>query len=85
MLVTINTEAKRLANMINEYLDITRLEAGVQNFNFTLINIESLIDRTLLLLEPLAAKREIKILSNFQTHETTISADAERLAQMLTP
>ena len=84
MLVTINTEAKRLANMINEYLDITRLEAGVQNFNFTLINIESLIDRTLLLLEPLAAKREIKILSNFQTHETTISADAERLAQMLT-
>jgi len=84
MLATINTEAKRLANMINEYLDITRLEAGAQKTNFAPVNVESLIDRTLLLLEPLAAKRGIKIERAFESIQTTIAADSERLAQMLT-
>lgn len=84
MLLTINTEAKRLASMINEYLDITRLEAGAQKANFAPVNVESLVERSLLLLEPIAANREIKIVSRFETNQTTISADAERLAQMLT-
>jgi len=84
MLLTINTEAKRLANMINEYLDITRLESGAQKANFTLVNVESLIERTLLLLEPLAAKREIKIVRPSVSNQTTISADTELLAQALT-
>ena len=84
MLLTINTEAKRLANMINEYLDITRLEAGAQKINFAAVDVESLCERTVLLLEPLAAKRKIKIARLFDSSQTTISADAERLAQMLT-
>ncbi len=84
MLLTINTEAKRLAQMINEYLDITRLEAGAQTINFAPVAVESLIDRTLLMLEPLAAKREIKIAHCYLLNHTTVSADAERLAQMLT-
>lgn len=84
MLVTINTEAKRLAKMINEYLDITRLEAGAQKANFASVDVESLIERTLLMLEPLAAKREIKIARFFEANLPTISADSERLAQMLT-
>ncbi len=84
MLLTINTEAKRLANMINEYLDITRLESGAQKANFTSVNVESLIERTLLLLEPLAAKRGIKIVCSSVSNQTTISADTELLAQALT-
>ncbi|MCY7377659.1 MAG: PAS domain-containing protein [Pyrinomonadaceae bacterium] len=84
MLLTINTEAKRLASMINEYLDITRLEAGAQAINFAPIVVESLLERILLMLEPLAAKREIKIVHCYLLNHTTVSADAERLAQMLT-
>ncbi len=84
MLLTINTEAKRLAQMINEYLDITRLEAGAQKTNLAPVNVESLIERSLLLLDPVAANREIKIVSRFETNQTTVSANAERLAQMLT-
>ncbi len=84
MLLTINTEAKRLAQMINEYLDITRLEAGAQKINFAPVAVEALIDRNLLMLEPLAAKRGIKIVHSYLLNHTTVSGDAERLAQMLT-
>jgi len=73
-----------LANMINEYLDITRLESGAQKANFTSVDIESLIERTLLLLEPLAAQREIKIVRPPVSNQTTICADTELLAQALT-
>ena len=84
MLLTINDEAKRLARMINEYLDITRLEAGAQKINFAPVNLEALLERTLLMLEPLAAQREIKITNLYLSDRTVIRADAERFAQMLT-
>lgn len=84
MLQTINSEAKRLAQMINEYLDITRLEAGAQYMNLAPVNLESLIDRTLLMLGPLAARRDIKIVDRYFRSQTIVSADAGRLAQLLT-
>lgn len=84
MLTTINSEARRLAKMINDYLDITRLEAGRQRADFTLVNVEYLIERTLMMLEPLAARRGMKIIRRFLSKETQISADEERLGQAVT-
>lgn len=84
MLATINAESKRLARMINEYLDITRLESGKQKAHFNNVNITDLLDRTLLLLEPLAARREIKIARRFETAGTIVFGDAGMLVQALT-
>lgn len=84
MLATINNEAKRLARMINEYLDLTRLESGMQKAHFTNINITDLLEQTLLLLEPLAARREIKIMRLFEPNLPLVFADAGMLAQALT-
>lgn len=84
MLLTINAESKRLAKMINDYLDVTRIEAGAQPTNFKIIEPENLIDRALLLLEPLAAKREIKIRREFDAARAAVNADEEKFGQMLT-
>jgi signal transduction histidine kinase len=84
MLATINNEAKRLARMINEYLDITRLESGIQKAHFTNVNITDLLEQTLLLLEPLAARREIKIARRFEPDPPLVFSDAGMLAQALT-
>jgi PAS domain S-box-containing protein len=84
MLATINTESKRLARMINEYLDITRLESGIQKARFGSIDIINLLEQTLLLVEPLAARREIKFERRFAADSTVIFADAGMMAQALT-
>ncbi|MGI8787890.1 MAG: ATP-binding protein, partial [Pyrinomonadaceae bacterium] len=84
MLATINNESKRLARMVNEYLDITRLESGAQKAHFAPVDAEVVIEQTLLLLEPLAAKREMKIVRRFQAGQPSINADAELLARAVT-
>jgi two-component system sensor histidine kinase ResE len=84
MLSTINDESKRLARMINEYLDITRLESGIQKARFVNVNIADLVERTLLVLDPLAAQKDIEIIRCFELGLPVISADAGMLAQAMT-
>jgi two-component system sensor histidine kinase ResE len=84
MLSTINDESKRLARMINEYLDITRLESGIQKARFVNVNISDLVERTLLVLDALAAQKEIEIIRCFELGLPVISADAGMLAQAMT-
>ncbi|MDQ2747517.1 MAG: CHASE2 and HATPase_c domain-containing protein, partial [Acidobacteriota bacterium] len=72
MLATINSESKRLARMVNEYLDITRLESGAQKARFAPVDTEVVIEQTLLLLEPLAAKRDIKIIRRYEAIKPNI-------------
>ena len=84
MLSTINTESKRLARMVNEYLDITRLESGAQKARFAPVDAEAVVEQTLLLLEPLTAKRGIKIVRRYEATQPSINADAELLARAVT-
>jgi signal transduction histidine kinase len=84
MLATINEESKRLARMINEYLDITRLESGIQKARFSSVNVTDLVDRTLLVLDPLAAQKDIKIIRIFELGLPVVSADSGMLAQAMT-
>jgi PAS domain S-box-containing protein len=84
MLSTINSEAKRLARMVNEYLDITRLESGAQKAHFASVDAEAVVEQTLLLLEPLAAARGIKIVRRYEAIQPSVSADAELLARAVT-
>jgi PAS domain S-box-containing protein len=61
MSAVIHDEAKRLTEMITEYLDITRLEAGATPLQKVPVNITTLLKRTLLLIEPIAAKQHIRL------------------------
>jgi len=47
MHVAINEEAKRLARMIDEYLDITRLEAGARPLRKAPLRVQPLVERAL--------------------------------------
>jgi PAS domain S-box-containing protein len=84
MHVAINEEAKRLARMIDEYLDITRLEAGARPLRKTPLRVDALIERLLLLLDPLASSRGIPIRRQFDEKLPVVMADADLLAQAIT-
>ena len=84
MHLAINDEAKRLSRMINEYLDITKLESGMRPLRLVPVRIAPLIERALLLLDPLAAQQEIRIMRRLAPNLPALLADSDLLAQALT-
>src|ERR1700676_1964150 len=84
MHAAINQEAKRLARMIDEYLDLTRLEAGARALRKTPLRVEPLIERAVLLLDPVASSRGIPIECKFEQNLPVVMADSDLIAQAVT-
>lgn len=84
MHAAINEEAKRLARMIDEYLDITRLEAGARPLRKTPLRVDTLVERVLLLLDPIAVSRDIAITREFGRSLPVVMADPDLLSQAVT-
>jgi len=84
MSLTINDEAKRLAQMIDEYLDITRLESGARPLRLTSTQVAQLIERALTLLDPVAARREMRVTRRFAPNLPALQADADLIARAVT-
>lgn len=81
---TINEAAGRLARMIDEYLDLSRLESGVRQLRLTPVRLNPLIEQTLLLMEPLAAQRGIKLVRSFADNLPVIFIDEDLISRALT-
>lgn len=81
---TIHEAAERLSRMIDEYLDLTRLESGARQLMPKAIRPAALIEQTLLLLEPLAAQRQIKLTRQLAEDLPVIFADEDLLSRALT-
>ena len=84
MHVGINEEAKRLARLIDDYLDITRLESGARPLRLTAVHINELIERAVLLLEPLAARRGIRLVRRFVDDPPRVQVDSDLIARAVT-
>jgi signal transduction histidine kinase/CHASE2 domain-containing sensor protein len=84
MHLAINDEAKRLSHLITEYMDITKLESGAHPLRLARVRLMPLIERVLLLLSPLAAKRNIRIVRRLAPDLPALLADADLIAQALT-
>jgi signal transduction histidine kinase/CHASE2 domain-containing sensor protein len=84
MHLAINDEAKRLSQMITKYMDITKLESGAHPLRLAPTRLTPLIERVLLLLSPVAARRDIRIVSHLSPGLPALLADADLIAQALT-
>lgn len=84
MHLAINDEAKRLARMIDEYLDLTRLESGTRPLRLTPVRMTALVERALMMLDPVAAQRQIQITRRVAPDLPALLADADLLARALT-
>jgi two-component system phosphate regulon sensor histidine kinase PhoR len=80
MSVAIHDEAKRLTRMISQYLDITRLESGATVLRRSALRVESLVERTLLMLDPLAAERGIRLTRHLGFDANPLLADPALLS-----
>ncbi|MGB3961040.1 MAG: ATP-binding protein [Sulfurimonas sp.] len=70
-LSTIELSAQYLLEMINEVLDIAKIEAGKMEVNLQNVNIISLLQNCYDMLYPLASDKELEFTFNFDTFEPT--------------
>jgi len=79
----IRDAGKHLLNLINEVLDISRIDAGEMELRVEPINIQSLISETVSLLAPLTIKNNITIEYSPSENEQLVVTDKVRLKQVL--
>lgn len=75
---------RHLLNLINEVLDISRIEAGTLQLSVEPVCVEEAIGEALDLMRPLAAERTITLATNCALDTATyVLADRQRLKQVL--
>ncbi len=78
-----NNEMNRLAKIINDFLDISKIEAGKINLKPTRIVIQSVVANTVKFLTPLADDKSIELKTLMPEEELFVNADPDKLAQVL--
>jgi PAS domain S-box-containing protein len=75
---------RHLLNLINEVLDIARIETDRQPFSLEPVNVEAMLNEALNLIRPLAAQYECRI-QDIDTVDPAwhVRADRQRLAQVM--
>jgi PAS domain S-box-containing protein len=73
---------RHLLGLINEILDISRIETGSLALSREAVNAQELLKETIDLIRPLAAEREVRIEAQ-EDCSWTVQADRQRLRQVL--
>ncbi len=82
-LSSIEESGRHLLALINDILDISKIEAGKLTLEIAPVAIGSVCQASLRLIQQIAEKKQIKIASTFNHASTTIQADGRRLKQIL--
>lgn len=73
-----------LLSLINELLDLSRIESGKITLNFERVNVKSLLDDLIIIVKPLGDEKKIKFLNKLSSgSEFFVWADIKRFRQIL--
>ncbi|WP_227396351.1 ATP-binding protein [Jeotgalibacillus aurantiacus] len=78
---TIHKEARRLTNLINDFLDLQRMESGRQEYHMEQVQLNEIILKTI---ESLQVPPSHHLIFNDEAPLTVVKADSDRLTQVLT-
>ena len=74
----------RLSGIINDLLDLSKIEAGKMDFKFDVIKIEPVIEYVKNSLNEMAKEKNVSLLTKLKDNAADIYADPRRLEQVLT-
>lgn len=83
VLTIIAEESNRLIDLVNSLLDLSKMEAGIIDFNFEKSNISSLIRKAVSGMEPLAMTKDIRIKMEIPEDLPYVKMDGGRILQAL--
>lgn len=78
----IASSTERLINLVNDMLDVSRIESGRAKYSLTEVNIADLVQEIISLLTPIASQKQIQLRFNGQ-NARVIQADANKVKQIL--
>lgn len=82
-LTIINEESERLTRLINDILDLSKIEAGKMKFIIHDEAIDEVIERSIKNMNGFAAKKDIKLISNIEPNLQRVLIDKDRTLQIL--
>jgi len=78
----INSSGQHLLGLINDILDLSKVEAGQMEMHLSMTAVAEAIEVVLTTVQPLAAKKDIRVISEAD-RDLTLVADPGKLKQML--
>lgn len=80
---SIEESGRHLLSLINDILDVSKIEAGKLELEIAPLSVESVCLASLRLIRQDAQKKRLRVASSFDSSVTTLLADERRLKQML--
>lgn len=82
-LTIVRDETTRLSRLVNDLLDLARMEAGEIKLTYRDFNINELIRRCIIKLESFIVEKNLQIEANFQQEDLYVSADADAIERVV--
>ncbi len=79
----VQTSSRHLLNLINDVLDISKIEADQLSLSFADFELRSSIEKTVKLIAPMAEKKSIDLRLEIAVDVTTVTTDQHRLEQII--
>lgn len=82
LLTIVSEECKRLIDSVNRILDLSRMEAGMMDYQFTHVDLADLIRSIVFKLSPIAKSRQIRMAFDTEQAIPRVSADTDAMTQL---
>ena len=79
----INESGSRLLNLLNDLLDLSKLEAGKMQFDMTPTDLKLCVERMLREIQSLAHDKRVEIILKPSDFSTTVECDGARIGQVV--
>ena len=79
----VQNSSRHLLALINDVLDISKIESGQLTLSFSTFDVASVIDKSIRIVSPLAEKKDIKIHTDIAEDVSEATLDQRRLEQVV--
>lgn len=83
LLRILTEESNRLISLVNSLLDLSKMEAGMMSYDFTVANFDPLLKRAVVEIAPLLEAKQIALESGIDGSLPMVRMDTERILQVL--